>query len=60
MYEMLEDQEKLYLILELASGGDLFDKIVSVGGFDEEGARVYFKQVMSGLEHCHSKGIVHR
>lgn len=60
MFEALEDGEKLYLILELAPGGDLFDKIVAMGGFTEEVACHFFHQVMSGLEHCHSKGIIHR
>merc|ERR1711907_242517 len=60
MYDTLEDAEKLYLVIELASGGDLFDKIVNMGGFDEQTARAYFNQLMSGLEHCHNKGIVHR
>jgi len=60
MFDVLEDSEKLYLVLELAAGGDLFDKIVSQGGFTEEQARVYFKQVLNGLAHCHSKGIIHR
>jgi len=60
MYDVMEDKEKLYLVLELAAGGDLFDKIVSLGGFNEEQARIYFKQLLNGLEHCHAKGIIHR
>jgi len=60
MFEVLEDAEKFYLILELAAGGDLFDKIISMGGFTEDQARVYFQQIVSGLRHCHDKGIIHR
>lgn len=60
MYDVLEDKEKLYLVLELAADGDLFDKIVALGGFNEEQARVYFKQILNGLTHCHGKGIIHR
>lgn len=60
MVDMAEDTEKLYLVLELAEGGDLFDKIVEVGGFNEEGARHFFRQIIGGLEFCHGKGIVHR
>merc|ERR1711959_163605 len=60
MYDTLEDAEKLYLVLELAAGGDLFDKIVNMGGFNEQVAGDYFKQILSGLTHCHGKGIIHR
>lgn len=60
MFDTLEDHEKLYLVLEIAAGGDLFDKIVSMGGFSEEVSRNYFRQVIDGLEHCHEKGIIHR
>jgi serine/threonine protein kinase len=60
MFEVLEDAEKFYLILELAAGGDLFDKIIQMGGFSEDQARVYFQQIVSGLRHCHDKGIIHR
>ena len=60
LQDLLEDSEKLYLVLEIAAGGDLFDRIVSVGGFTEDDARVFFKQILSGLEHCHKENIVHR
>merc|ERR1711959_29985 len=60
MYDTLEDTEKLYLILELAAGGDLFDKIINMNGFDEQTARSFFNQLLSGLEHCHIQGIIHR
>lgn len=60
MVDMLEDHAALYLVLELAEGGDLFDKIVADGGFDEAGARRYFLQILSGLSHCHKMNIIHR
>jgi len=60
LYDTLEDKEKLYLVLELAAGGDLFEKIQDVGGFSEADARSYFKQIMDGLNHCHEKNIIHR
>lgn len=60
LFDVNEDAEKLFLILELATGGDLFDKIISEGGFAEEPARFYFRQIVDGLEHCHGMGVVHR
>jgi len=60
LLDLHEDERYLYLILELAAGGDLFDKIVGDGGFSEETACSFFNQVINGLEYCHSKNIVHR
>jgi len=60
LIDIHEDEKNLYLILELAAGGDLFDKIVGDGGFSEETACGFFNQVINGLEYCHSKNIVHR
>lgn len=61
-YELLTG-EKLavdYIVLELAKGGELFDVILSSGRFDETMARHYFKQLLSGLDHCHRNGFAHR
>jgi len=60
LLDLHEDDSSLYLILELAAGGDLFDKIVGDGGFSEETACSFFNQIINGLEYCHSKSIVHR
>jgi len=49
-----------YIVLELAKGGELFDVILSSGRFDETMARHYFKQLLSGLDHCHRSGFAHR
>eukprot|EP00826_Nyctotherus_ovalis_P043256 TRINITY_DN4533_c0_g2_i6.p1 TRINITY_DN4533_c0_g2~~TRINITY_DN4533_c0_g2_i6.p1 ORF type:complete len:438 (-),score=78.44 TRINITY_DN4533_c0_g2_i6:222-1535(-) len=50
----------LYLVLQLARSGDLFDFVTSSGGLSERIARLYFTQVLSALEHVHSVGIAHR
>jgi serine/threonine protein kinase len=47
-------------VLELASGGELFDFIANSGRFEEPIARYYFKQFMEGLDYCHNMGIAHR
>lgn len=46
--------------MELASFGELYDFISLSGGFSENLARYYFKQILSGLNHCHSKMVAHR
>jgi serine/threonine protein kinase len=47
-------------VLELITGGELFDKIVNKGRFDEAEARFYFKQLIEAVEFCHSQGVCHR
>jgi serine/threonine protein kinase len=51
---------KIFIVLELVEGGELFDKITSQGRLNEPQARFYFRQVVEGLDHCHSQGVCHR
>lgn len=50
----------IYLTLELASGGELFDFIAQTGSFSEPVARYYFHQMIDAFEYLHSRGISHR
>mmetsp|Transcript_205 Transcript_205/g.402 ORF Transcript_205/g.402 Transcript_205/m.402 type:complete len:530 (+) Transcript_205:61-1650(+) len=57
--EMVQDSKStLFLVLELVTGGELFDRIKSIA--DEETARCYFTQLLNGLQYCHGKGVCHR
>eukprot|EP01052_Picozoa_sp_SAG31_P006922 SAG31_NODE_325_length_17671_cov_9.902743_3_plen_104_part_00 len=55
-----KDSSKVYMIMELAAGGDLFAKVEATNGFDETTARFYFRQLMVGVAYCHARFIVHR
>lgn len=46
--------------MELAAGGDLFDKIEADVGVGEDIAHFYFTQLISAIAYMHSKGIAHR
>ncbi|MCJ1225689.1 Chk1 protein kinase [Toensbergia leucococca] len=46
--------------MELAEGGDLFDKIESDVGVGEDIAHFYFTQLLSAVGYMHSKGVGHR
>lgn len=56
--ELIQDSKTtLFLVLELASGGMLFDRIkYSNAVSTEDFARKYFTQLLSGIEYCHEKG----
>ncbi|KAI0247400.1 CAMK/CAMKL/CHK1 protein kinase [Lactifluus subvellereus] len=50
----------IYMLLEFAAGGDLFDKIAPDVGVGEEVAHFYFLQLLSGLTYIHAEGVCHR
>ncbi|CAL5203801.1 unnamed protein product [Lathyrus oleraceus] len=50
----------LVIVMEYAAGGELFEKICSAGRFDEDEARYFFRQLISGVSYCHSMEICHR
>jgi len=58
--EVLASRTKIFIVLELVTGGELFDKIVAEGRLNEEQARFYFRQLVEGVEYCHSRGVCHR
>ncbi|XP_004526414.1 SNF-related serine/threonine-protein kinase [Ceratitis capitata] len=61
LYEVIDTPTKLYLVLELGDGGDLYDYIMKhEGGLSEEYARKYFKQILKAITYCHQLHVVHR
>ncbi|KAL9253240.1 Serine/threonine-protein kinase SAPK7-like protein [Drosera capensis] len=50
----------LGIVMEYASGGELFERICSAGRFSEDEARFFFQQLISGVNYCHSMQICHR
>jgi len=60
LLEVLASRTKIFIVLELVTGGELFDKIVTAGRFDEPTARKYFRQLISGVDYCHHQGVCHR
>jgi serine/threonine protein kinase len=57
---MFFTQNYVFMVMELASGGDLFDHIVRGHGVSESEAGHYFLQLLDGVEYCHMHNIVHR
>lgn len=55
-----EDTLWTWIAMELAEGGDLFDKIEADEGVGEDIAHFYFTQLVNAVEYMHSKGVAHR
>lgn len=60
IFELLEDQTSYYIVSELLSGGELYDRIVKLKRFSEQNAAQIVNQILLALNYMHSKGIMHR
>ena len=61
LLQVIDTQTKLYLVLELGDGGDMYDYIMKhEGGLGEETARKYFRQIVTAIQYCHKLHVVHR
>ncbi|KAK6457181.1 kinase-like domain-containing protein [Scheffersomyces xylosifermentans] len=58
--DWFESKDKFYIVTQLATGGELFDRIVSKGRFTEHDASLVIVQMLEAIEYLHNKDIVHR
>jgi len=58
--EMVDTKDKIYFVMELVTGGKLFDRIVEKGSYSEDDAKELVRKIVSAVEYLHSKGIAHR
>ncbi|GJP30285.1 hypothetical protein CLOM_g448 [Closterium sp. NIES-68] len=57
---VFEDERAVHLVMELCDGGELFDEIVRRGRLSERDAAQVFRQIVSAVALCHSRGVLHR
>ncbi|XP_010536433.1 PREDICTED: calcium-dependent protein kinase 29 [Tarenaya hassleriana] len=55
-----EDRNNLHLVMELCSGGELFDRIIKKGSYSEKEAAKIFRQIVNVVHVCHFMGVMHR
>lgn len=60
IFDVLEDSRYLYLIIEYASKGELFNHLVEKRRIESKEALIFFQQLISGIEYCHKHRICHR
>ena len=60
VFQIIEDPENYYIIMEYCKRGELFDYIVDHERLTEDEAAIFFYQLINGVEYIHSKGIAHR
>ncbi|KAK3086349.1 hypothetical protein FSP39_017249 [Pinctada imbricata] len=60
LIEVFETKDKVYMVMELATGGELFDRIIAKGSFTERDATRVLNMVLDGVKYLHGLGITHR
>jgi len=60
LFEVFDKPKRMYLVQELLSGGNLFERVVERSFFPERDAANTTSQICAALHHIHERGIIHR
>ncbi|XP_022872088.1 SNF1-related protein kinase catalytic subunit alpha KIN10-like isoform X5 [Olea europaea var. sylvestris] len=60
LFEVIDTQSKVYVVMEHMDLGELYDYVTLRVRLDEDKARHFFQQIISGIEYCHRHKVVHR
>ena len=59
-FEFYQDDKYYYLVTEYCAGGDLLSKTQELASLTEHAAAKIMKQILSAVDYCHKKRIIHR
>jgi len=60
LFETYEDARHIYLVMELCTGGELFDRIIEKGRFSEREAALVMRQILRAVFYLHEMNVAHR
>nr|XP_021499695.1 sperm motility kinase 1-like [Meriones unguiculatus] len=60
LLQVIESEKRIYLIMELVEGQQLYHYIQESGHLQEDEAREIFRQIIAAVSYCHKQGIIHR
>ena len=60
LYDVYDVPDKLYLVTEFMSGGELFDKIMTKTYYNEREARDVCRVLLEAVAYCHEHKVAHR
>ena len=60
LYDCVHAEDRMFLVLELVSGGELLSYCFDAGPLPEGMARTFFRDILAAVDYLHRKGIVHR
>lgn len=60
IFEIFDEKDCIYLVLELLAGGELFDRIVEKEHYSEKEAADTIRPIVDAIRYCHTLGIIHR
>ena len=60
VFQIIDEENDIYIVMEYCNKGELFDYIVSHKKLDENEASIFFYQLINGVDYIHKKGVAHR
>lgn len=60
LHEVYDEKSKFYMVMELMTGGELFDRIVEKESYTEKEAADVIRPIVDAVRYCHSMEVCHR